>query len=540
MADYSGQTLEGRYRISRLLGKGGMGSVYLGEHVVIHRPVAVKFLHTEFVGSKEVVKRFYREAQTAAAIRHKNIIDVLDVGVSDKGEPYLVMEYLEGESLFSMLERTGPVDLAAACGIMEPTLTALAVAHEKGIVHRDLKPDNIFLVPHEGAPPEIKLIDFGISKFTQSDNQTKLTRVGSLLGTPAYMSPEQARGELDVDHRTDLYAMGVIFYEMLTGELPFKGRNYNEILIKTSTEAPRPPREVYPEFPMEAEGVLMRSLSKEPDKRYQSTAEMLDALGSLKGFEQRQEMLTQFASGITKRSYAAGDLGDAVSDAGLDSDVAKEVLSEVVREATPGGWTRTTGSPKGGKQRRNLGLVGLALASLVVVGGIVVFALNMLSTEDNPAVVPLTATPPVSSTAEDGSTVSSEDQGVLINVEGAPEGARIFYDNSEVPKNPFRVKKGQIVIPLRVEAKGYEPSRLSLIPSKDQVLEVALKPVPVDKAAASVAPKKRGPRRASKRRARGKEKETPAAPAVKIVEQSKKKKKYVKGGRGTEIVKDFE
>jgi serine/threonine-protein kinase len=233
-----GALLDGRYRIVRLLGEGGMGSVYLASHVGLGRDVAIKFLHADLASRDEMVGRFHREAQAAAAIRHKNIIEVFDVGMSPQGEPFLVMEYLEGESLAGLLKRAGPLNLGAACAVMEPTLQALQAAHRKGIIHRDLKPDNIFLAHQQGEPPVVKIIDFGISKFTQGEIDKWRTKTGSILGTPAYMSPEQARGSAGLDHRTDIYSMGTIFFEMLTGALPFAGNNFAEYLSAMLIEDP--------------------------------------------------------------------------------------------------------------------------------------------------------------------------------------------------------------------------------------------------------------------------------------------------------------
>jgi serine/threonine-protein kinase len=233
-----GALLDGRYRIVRLLGEGGMGSVYLASHVGLGRDVAIKFLHADLASRDEMVGRFHREAQAAAAIRHKNIIEVFDVGMSPQGEPFLVMEYLEGESLAGLLKRAGPLNLGAACAVMEPTLQALQAAHRKGIIHRDLKPDNIFLAHQQGEPPVVKIIDFGISKFTQCALDKWRTKTGSILGTPAYMSPEQARGSAGLDHRTDIYSMGTIFFEMLTGALPFAGNNFAEYLSAMLIEDP--------------------------------------------------------------------------------------------------------------------------------------------------------------------------------------------------------------------------------------------------------------------------------------------------------------
>jgi len=308
--------LDGRYRMDRLLGEGGMGAVYLASHVGLGRQVAIKFLHSELISREEVVGRFYREAQAAAAIRHKNIIEVFDVGMSAKGEPFLVMEYLEGESLAGLLKRVGPISLGAACAVMEPVLQALQVAHRKGIVHRDLKPDNIFLAHQQGEPPVVKIIDFGISKFTQGELDKWRTRTGSVMGTPAYMSPEQARGSAGLDHRTDLYSMGTILFEMLTGALPFAGNNFAEYLSAMLVDEPRAPQSVYADFPVEAEPVLRKALAKNPDQRFQDATEMLDGLKALPGYDAQQERLSLLTSTVEVRGFAAGDLGQALSRPG--------------------------------------------------------------------------------------------------------------------------------------------------------------------------------------------------------------------------------
>ena len=255
--------LDKRYRIIRLLGEGGMGSVHLAEHVGLNKRVAVKFLHLELAGQEDVVKRFEQEARVAASIRHKNIIEVYDVGLSADGDPFLVMEYLEGESLSSLMKRTGPMDVGAACAVMEPTLLALAAANRQGIIHRDLKPEHIFLAHSPDEPPVVKIIDFGLSKITTSSPDMSCTQTGSILGTPAYMSPEQARGGPNIDHRTDLYSMGTILFELLTGALPYAGQNFTEFFANLLTEEPRSPSDIYPAFPMEAEPILRKALREE-------------------------------------------------------------------------------------------------------------------------------------------------------------------------------------------------------------------------------------------------------------------------------------
>ncbi len=528
--DYTGQTLDGRYCVERLLGKGGMGAVYLGRHLVIGREVAIKFLHAELAADEDVVKRFYREAQAAAAIRHKNIIDVLDVGVAPEGEPYLVMEYLEGEDLASMIKRVGSFDLATACGILEPVLLALAAAHEKGIIHRDLKPENIFLAQFDNEPTTIKLIDFGISKFVQAGDKSRLTQTGMLLGTPAYMSPEQAKGGgAAVDTRTDIYAMGVILYEMLTGALPFKGEHYNELLINVLTEPPISPRDANPMFPVEAEDLVMKTLSKVPDERPRGATDMLDRLRRLKAFEKRSEGLTLLTSGIKKRNFAGGNLGKSISTK-QDRDIAANLLAQIKEGRTPSEWAGTKVRARKRTQRVNFLLAGLGVAVLGLAGFLIVGAFS----KENPDPKEM----PVAVPRE----TSNNEIGVQITLQDVPEGARIYVNDSLVDSNPVWLKKSHIIIPFRVEMDAFEPYRVSVIPSKDRSVWIKMKKIktktedspdkaePVEpqahtKTVKTAATKKKGSSSSEKKKSKKKE---PAG------------KKLIKNKRGLEIAEDFE
>ncbi len=547
MNDLEGLTLDGKYRLIRLLGKGGMGAVYLGQHVVIGKSVAVKFLHAEFAGNEEVIKRFYREAQAAAAIAHDNIIDVMDVGISPDGEPYLVMEFLEGESLNALLARTGPLDLAAACGIMEPVLLALHAAHAKGIVHRDLKPENIFLAHRTGEPPKIKLIDFGISKFSQSVGD-KLTQTGSVMGTPAYMAPEQARGLSDLDHRADVYSTGVILYEMLTGKLPFKGDSFTELIISILTENPIPPREIKTDISHEIESILLQVLAKDPDKRFQTTLDFLEALKALADFDARSSHLTRVAASMTKTTYAAGNLGEILNSPS-GTDIAAEVLSRVTSEATPTGWAGTKYKKK--KQSRRL-VIGLGVALAVLVAGVAGVAAIMWQYRSVPSEVVPASIAPVSPAPAEPTNLSPT---VNILIKGAPPNARFFYDDLLVTQNPFKVQRGQTITQLKVVAEGFEPRTISFVPSEDRELEVRLTaqtPTPTDV-------KSKNPKR-GKRRKKEKTKQSsgdrssasttpqppssptggaPPSPTV-SPDTTQTKKKLVKGARGTRIQTDFE
>lgn len=478
--NYVGATLENKYRLTAKLGQGGMGSVYKGEHTVIGKTVAVKFLHTRFVGQKQVVQRFYREARAAAAIGHENIIDVVDVGISQEGDPYLVMEYLEGESLADMLARVGPVSIEAACGVMEPALLALSAAHAKGIVHRDLKPDNIFLVFRDGGPPKVKLIDFGISKV--AGGADKLTRTGSVMGTPAYMAPEQARGDADLDHRADVYAMGVILYEMLTGALPFPGDTFASIMARILTEKPLPPLEVRPDFPRVVEPIVMKALEKDPAARYQSAAELLAALQSLDGFHERTAHLTTLAAGALERTFAGGDLGEKVSSEEGGPSVASDVLAEVMQSATPAGWADSKpGSSHRARPGKKTGIIAAALSVAAIAAVGAAFAVWVGTSPSRGAAEPSTATPapPVVAAVEGTAAVektgavqepSQKTKEVTLTVEGAPEDAKFIYDNEERPGPTFKVPWDTSIRKVFVDAPGRDRVKLLVVPSEDRVL----------------------------------------------------------------------
>ncbi len=526
--DYTGQTLDGRYRVERLLGKGGMGAVYFGRHLVIGREVAIKFLHAELAVDEDVVKRFYREAQAAAAIRHNNIIDVLDVGVTPEGEPYLVMEYLEGEDLSSMIKRVGSFDLATTCGILEPVLLALAAAHEKGIIHRDLKPENIFLTKFENEPTTIKLIDFGISKFVQAGDKSRLTQTGVLLGTPAYMSPEQAKGG-DVDIRTDIYAMGVILYEMLTGALPFKGEHYNELLINVLTAKPRLPSDANPMFPVEAEDLVMKTLSKVPDERPLNATDLLDRLRNLEAFENRSAGLTLLTSSMQKHGFAGGNLGKSISTK-QDRDVAANLLAQIKKGRTPNEWAGTKLRTTESSRRVYFLLAGLGVAVLGLAGFLIAGSFS----KENPDSRAMHIAVP--------QETSMKEIGVQITLEDVPEGARIYVNDSIVDSNPVWLKKSHIIVPFRVEMDELRPYKFSVIPSKDRSIWVKMK---------KIEPKIEDPpekTESAKPKAHTKTVKTAATKKNDSSSSGKKKskkkksagKKLTRNKRGLEIAEDFE
>jgi len=276
-----GVTLDGRYRILRSIGEGGMGVVYEALHVVIEKPVAVKVLRETFTSRPDVVERFRQEAKSASRIGHPNIIDVSDFGETPSGASYIVMEMLTGEDLADILSRERVLAPARAVRIVYQVARALDATHKKGIVHRDLKPENIYLITVDGATDVVKVVDFGVAKMSDLDNATgrRLTRTGMLFGTPEYMSPEQAAGKA-FDHRVDIYALGAIFFELLTGRVPFEGENFMEVLSKHGRDAVPALQDVNPgtRVSPELEQIVARALAKDPADRFLTMADLANEL----------------------------------------------------------------------------------------------------------------------------------------------------------------------------------------------------------------------------------------------------------------------
>jgi eukaryotic-like serine/threonine-protein kinase len=275
-----GQVLAERYRLTRKIGEGGMGTVYEATHVVLGKSVAVKVLREKYLDRRSVAQRLVQEARHASAIRHDHIIDITDSGATDDGRTFVVMELIDGQSLAELLKREGALPEARALAIVRQVVSALGAAHARGIVHRDVKPENILL---RAGSDFVKVVDFGISKMVRPEDAEaealeigRLTSTGMVLGTPFYMAPEQARGDEEFDHRIDIYAVGVILYECLTGEVPFRGPNYLGILARVAAGDATPPRTLMPELSISegVERVVMKAMSKERDARYATMEEL--------------------------------------------------------------------------------------------------------------------------------------------------------------------------------------------------------------------------------------------------------------------------
>lgn len=271
---YAGMLLDDKYRLEEKIGEGGTGEVYRARHVLMEAIVAVKILHPSLASDQITLERFRREAQAAAQIRHPNAVAVTDFGVTrDTRIAYLVMEFLEGEDLRERINRRKQLDFEETLLILDQTCSAVHAAHSKGIIHRDLKPDNIWILRSENDVAPVKVLDFGIAKLKSYAGAANLTEKGLIIGTPNYMSPEQCRGE-ELDPRSDIYSMGVILYEMLTGDAPFQADTPVAVVLKHASEPPRPLRELRPEIPATVERVVLKALQKRRDDRQGSALQL--------------------------------------------------------------------------------------------------------------------------------------------------------------------------------------------------------------------------------------------------------------------------
>jgi serine/threonine-protein kinase len=284
MASLIGETL-GSYKVLRVLGQGGMGQVFLAEHPLIGKRAAVKVLLPQYSNDPEIVNRFFNEARSATLIRHPGIVEIFDFGHHANGSAYIIMEYLEGESLGDRLKRERPLSIELTVEVARQVAGALGAAHQKGIVHRDLKPDNVYLVNDSDMPLGIrtKLLDFGIAKLSSGAAAAGVskTRTGMMMGTPLYMSPEQCRGAGSVDHRADIYSLGCMIFEMCAGRLPFVFEGPGEIIAAHIFQPPPALHDLVPGVPPVLDQAVARALAKQADQRYASAFDLARELDAV-------------------------------------------------------------------------------------------------------------------------------------------------------------------------------------------------------------------------------------------------------------------
>ncbi len=441
-----GQTIDGRYLIERQLGEGGMGVVYQIKHVILGKALAMKVLRADVSRDEEIITRFRQEAQSASAIGSQHIIDISDFGTLPEGSTYFVMEMLDGTELSELIEAPEPIPAERVIHIAKQLCDALGAAHERGIVHRDMKPDNVFLIERPKNPDFVKVLDFGIAKVGGASS--KLTQAGQVFGTPHYMSPEQCAGQ-SVDHRTDIYAVGVILYEMACGRVPFDADNLMGILTKHIYEQPIPPHELPPpiEVPPGLEAVILKALAKQADQRYQSMSEMREDLDAL-------------SAGQTPKAVV--DAVNRTSGANiprLDGTGSHAMLSVGVGEA-PESSSRLPVILGAVVGLLALVATGLAIYFLVLAPNQEVVARTdpeptpEVPEAPPPAVIPVEAPPePPAETAADTPEAPPEPAVVMLTVVSEPDGVEVWVVDSEAGETlagntPFAIPRppaGQFV-----------------------------------------------------------------------------------------------
>ena len=428
-----GLVLAGRYRILRRLGQGGMATVYAAEHAEIGRPCAIKVLSPAYASDPESVERFLREARASSKIRHPNVIEIFDFGRSD-GLVFFVMELLDGEDLLSRIERRGHLPWAEAQGIFLQVCEALAAAHKLGIVHRDLKPENCFCTTNAAGAELVKVLDFGIAKVNSSSIGQGLTQAGRVFGTPAYMSPEQAEGA-EVDHRTDIYSLGVTMYQALTGSVPFTSDTPLGFLKQHLYAVPRAPRALAPraEIPLEVEAIVLKALQKDPSLRFQTMAE----------------------------------LGEALRDVGTGRGPVKVVAEDLREPETFVG--KVMGFQPEARSRRWLLLAGLA-AGLALVAG-----LTALRGDAEPAPPP--DPPPPAPVAVAQPPEPPPPPPVRLRFESATPAEVLDATTREVlgrTGEDLTLPRSSSSRQLLLQAAGYEDLQHAITPDHDQTLKVEL------------------------------------------------------------------
>ena len=369
----------GSYQVVKVLGKGGMGAVYMAEHPVIGSRVAIKFLHPQYATDRKIVDRFFNEARAVNVIGHDNILKILDLDVTEDNRHYFVMEFLNGKALQDLVVPDVPVPLQAGGPILLQVCEALQAAHDHGIIHRDLKPDNVYLTVHKGKKNFVKVVDFGIARVTDDKGaSTGKTQTGMVMGTPAYMSPEQAGGmTARIDARSDIYSLGCMMFQMATGKLPFPGLSFGEVLVGHLQLPPPRPRDMAPATPEAYEAVVLKCLEKKQESRYQSMRALEEAIAQV--MEQLGISRELPPASAEEIAAASGPRTKSIPEL-VSKTPARALRSSIQRRtpATPARPQMTVATPPPPlPPKPRIGLwVGVGAGVIAVVGGIILFVLQ--------------------------------------------------------------------------------------------------------------------------------------------------------------------
>ncbi|MCB9596393.1 MAG: serine/threonine protein kinase [Sandaracinaceae bacterium] len=466
MGQRSGDLVGERYRLGRQIGAGGMAAVFEALDVTLKRRVAAKFLTARNRNPATVERRFLREARIAAAVRHPNVVEVFDFGVTDD-TPFMIMELLEGDSLAERTRRPPLLAVGELLDVIDGVLAGLTAIHEAGIVHRDLKPENIFLATGRDGAMTPKVFDFGVSKVQTEDGPISASTSveGYLVGTPHYMSSEQARGLKDLTPATDVYSIGVVLYEHLVGRLPFDAEHMGDLVIAIATDTPKSVFELRPEVGRELSDLIERSMSKLPGERFESASAMREALRAVRdGHPDLDALRTELVVRPNEHLPATVDPPDVPlpwDDTPMAVDYGLPDLEEELPPPAP-----PTARPRPRPRWPALAVGGLAAVGLGVAGW---FALGATgSTPTPPTGAPASVAPPPAPTPPRPAT---------IRLEGLPSGARLLLDGEPATGAELSVERGDAEHRLEVEASGMEPFTTVFVANADRTLRVAMTPV---------------------------------------------------------------
>jgi serine/threonine-protein kinase len=371
-----GDVIGEKYRIDAVLGAGGMGVVFAARHTTLNGQFALKFLSREGLANSQSIGRFYREAQAAAKLKSEHAVRVFDVGTHANGLPYIVMEYLEGGDLGRLLRNGGQLPITEAVDYIRQTCAAIADAHKAGIIHRDIKPSNLFCVPREDTRLMIKVLDFGISKVTDAlPNDEGVTVTGNFIGSPSYMSPEQMKAPNRVDARTDIWSLGVVLYECVTGKLPFPASTFPEICLRVAQDPPIAPRSYRPDLPVRLEAIILRCLEKDREKRFPSAQALSEALEEFG--EPKPVRASESSEHAASRVKALGNF----------TPVPRSATRTASFSLTQPSWVKTASAVVARRRPLVLALAAAAVTVIIaVVGGVLWYQNGRLRTEVSAAV----------------------------------------------------------------------------------------------------------------------------------------------------------
>jgi serine/threonine protein kinase len=479
---FPGDTIGGRYEIVRLLGAGGMGAVFEARHTAIGKTVAIKVLRPDAARDPQLAPRFLQEARSANDVRHKNIVEILDFGV-EGNRPYMVLEYLHGDTLATVLERARWLPPGKIIRLLEPVMRALAFAHQRGIVHRDIKPDNIFLAHEEGEDGDTpKILDFGIAKRTLSADP-KLTKTQTGLGTPSYMAPEQITAARDVTSAADQYAVGVILYEALCGRRPHEAESYEAMVVAKVTQPPKPIEARFPEIDPELAKVVMRVLSMAPGDRYESMVALRDALAPFRDRFEGPEPpdLPPPAPPRTEpetEELSAGAI-ETVGNAPTVAHGGARRAGSTTKTETPEVWTtRSDRVPKAVEPPARRSGATLAIVAVLIVGGVAVVGwrsglLHGGSTSDSNHAARTTTT-------QATTTATPSSNPVVFRVRVQPATADILLDGVQVGQGAVEISRPRDGRPHRLvlQAQGFVTVDEELVGDADATVDRSLSPVP--------------------------------------------------------------